>query len=302
MTPSTTGQHLEMSTIRRFLGHRDSIFLFLALTGALTVLLAVFGQPTTLTDYAEQHTRLTPLGIISICFTVGYAILTASRIALFFFHKWQRLQPAAYIIWLIAEMILCVSVMTLVFWALSGAGSIRIAPLAADLALGYVCIQIIPYVISILIFLLNEAKHDLLSMRQLLEKQAASPHPQTDVPLNFFNKGNHLALSTKSSNVLFIEAADNYVNIHYLNDGKEETLILLNSMKNIETAFAGTSLMRCHRGYMVNVENVRLMRKDSTGLVLELNHTSKTIPVSKSFAEPITNYFAYNTGMPLPNE
>ena len=111
-----------------------------------------------------------------------------------------------------------------------------------------------------------------------------------------------MSFATKLSNILYIESADNYVNIHYINGDKEDTFILFNSMKNIEKNFKGTSLMRCHRGYMVNAENVKLMRKDGMGLLLELNQTDKVVPVSKSYAEPITQYFAYNTSMPLPDE
>ena len=47
--------------------------------------------------------------------------------------------------------------------------------------------------------------------------------------------GPHTAAVWRSS-LQYIEAADNYVNIHYVNAGKEETFILLNSMKNIEKA------------------------------------------------------------------
>ena len=141
-----------------------------------------------------------------------------------------------------------------------------------------------------------------MRIRQQLDQQDSQPVSNTDKTVNFFLKGGRLAFSTKVSSLQYIEAADNYVNIHYVNAGKEETFILLNSMKNIEQELAGTSLMRCHRRYMVNVANVKLMRKDGVGLVLELNGTSKVIPVSKSFSEPITQHFANSTNITLPNE
>lgn len=290
------------SAIARFLGHRDSVFLFLALTYVFTVLLVVFIDPAPLFEYITQLNHMAQRGILAICCAIVCMLLAMSRLMLMLLHNRKMLQPPAYIIWLIVEMLVCVSIMTLTIWAISGAGTIRLAPLAAILALSYLGLQIIPYVVSFLVFQLGEAKNDLLKTRQLLEKQSAIATPPTDTIFNFFNKGNRLALSTKSSNVLYIEASDNYVNIHYINDNKEETLILLNSMKNLETSFANTSLLRCHRGFMVNVENVHLMRKEAQGLVLELNHTSRTIPVSKSFAQPITDYFAFNTRLAIPNE
>lgn len=302
MTSKTTGQPDNSLPIAQFLGNKDSIFLFLALVGAFTILLVVFGQPTSLTEFTSQQTNLSPLGQVTICFITGYAITVISRIALYFIYKTGKTPLIGYIVWLVVELLLCVSVMTLVFWAISGAGTVSLAQLVGDLTLGAISLEIVPYVIAYLVFRLNESKRDITELRKQLEIQSKLPSTPTDRIINFFTKTNHLALSTKQSNVLYIEAADNYVNIHYITDGKEDTLILFNSMKNIEKALEGTSFIRCHRGYIINVENVRLMRKESLGLVLELNHTQKVIPVSKSYAEPITRYFAYNTNMALPNE
>ena len=206
------------------------------------------------------------------------------------------------VIWIVAELILCVSVMALVLWGLCGGGAVDLTPLVGDLVLGTIGVLLVPTVVTYLIRRLREAQGEVMRMRQLLGHQDGQAKQAADASVNFFAKGGRLAFSTRMGNILYIEAADNYVNIHYVNGEKEETFILFNSMKNIEKSFAGTSLMRCHRGYMVNADNVRLMRKEALGLVLEINHCAKTIPVSKSFAEPVTQYFAYNTNMTLPNE
>ena len=295
-------QTLNIGSLRRFLTRHESILLFLALTIVMAVLLVVFGQPTSLTELTEQLTRLSPLGQISISFTAGLGTLIISRAILYFANRSRELSPAACGIWLIAEMLLCVSVMTLVLWAVSGGGRLRLAPLVGSIVLGYIGVLLVPYVVTFLIYRLHETHDEVVRLRQQLDQQDVQPKSSADKTINFFLKGGRLAFSTKVSNLLYIEAADNYVNIHYINAGKEETFILLNSMKNIEMELAGTSLMRCHRRYMVNVANVKLMRKDGVGLVLELNGTAKVIPVSKSFSEPVTQHFANSTNIALPNE
>ena len=295
-------QTLNIGSLRRFMTRHESILLFLSLTLVVTVLLVVFGQPTSLTGFTEQLTKLSPLGQIAICFTTGIATLILSRAVLFLVNRVHGVGPAACLIWLIAEMILCVSVMTLVLWALSGGGRVQLAPLVGNIVLGYFGVLLVPNVVTFLIYRLRETHDELMRIRQQLDQQDSQPVSNTDKTVNFFLKGGRLAFSTKVSSLQYIEAADNYVNIHYVNAGKEETFILLNSMKNIEQELAGTSLMRCHRRYMVNVANVKLMRKDGVGLVLELNGTSKVIPVSKSFSEPITQHFANSTNITLPNE
>ena len=293
-------QTLNIDSIRRFLTRHESVFLFLALTLAFTVLLVVFGQPTSMTDFTSQHTALSPLGQVAIGLTSGFASLCFSRIALFLFNRSHELQAAACGIWLIAEMLICVSVMTLVLWAVGGAGPVQLSRLVADLVLGFVGIILIPYVITYLIFRLHEDKQEILRLRQELMRQDPAQQAGAEAKINFYDKGKRLAFSTKRGNILFIEAADNYVNIHYLNDGKEDTFILHNSLKEMEKYFSNTCLIRCHRGYIVNAENVKLMRKESTGLMLEINLSTKVIPVSKSYAESITQYFASNTLTPIP--
>ncbi len=295
-----TDQTLNIGSIRRFLTRQESILLFLAITGALTILLVVFGQPTSLVGFTEQRTSLSPLGQIAICFVSGFGTLIFSRELLYFVNRRREVQPVACGIWLIIEMLLCVSVMTLVFWAVSGAGEVQLAELVGDIVLGYVGLQVVPYVITFLIFRLRESRTEMDRLRQTVERYETMALPAADVNVNFYAKGGRLAFSTKMSNVLYIEAADNYVNIHYINDGKEDTFILHNTLKEIEKRFVGTSLKRCHRGYMVNAENVKLMRKEAIGMVLEINQSAKTIPVSKSYVTAVTQHFANNTEVPLP--
>ncbi len=297
-----TDQPLNFATIRRFLTRFESILLFLSLTLVVAVLLVVFGQPTSILGYFEQQSNLTPLGQITISFISGFGVLALSRVLLSLVGRKHDLSPAAMVIWIVAELIVCVSVIALVLWGLCGGGTVDLASLVGALVLGMAGVLLVPTVVTYLIRRLREAQDEVVRLRQLTGHQDGQAKQAAEASVNFFAKGGRLAFSTRMGNILYIEAADNYVNIHYLNGEKEETFILFNSMKNIEKSFAGTSLMRCHRGYMVNADNVRLMRKEALGLVLEINHCAKTIPVSKSFAEPVTQYFAYNTNMTLPNE
>lgn len=297
-----TDQPLNFAAIRRFLTRFESILLFLSLTLVVAVLLVVFGQPTSILGYFEQQSSLTPLGQITISFISGFGVLALSRVLLSLVGRKHDLSPAAMVIWIVAELIVCVSVIALVLWGLCGGGTVDLASLVGALVLGMAGVLLVPTVVTYLIRRLREAQDEVVRLRQLAGHQDGQAKQAAEASVNFFAKGGRLAFSTRMGNILYIEAADNYVNIHYLNGEKEETFILFNSMKNIEKSFAGTSLMRCHRGYMVNADNVRLMRKEALGLVLEINHCAKTIPVSKSFAEPVTQYFAYNTNMTLPNE
>ena len=54
--------------------------------------------------------------------------------------------------------------------------------------------------------------------------------------------------------------------------------------KTIEENLADTSIVRCHRSYMINVTKINHIKKSSQGRYIILNNTDiKPIPVSKSY-------------------
>ena len=61
--------------------------------------------------------------------------------------------------------------------------------------------------------------------------------------------------------------------------------VLRSSMKSIEELCASHSLVRCHRSYIVNPEHVRILRKDSRGLLFADLDTPEpvSVPVTKTY-------------------
>ena len=103
-----------------------------------------------------------------------------------------------------------------------------------------------------------------------------------------------LRFSVKSDNLLYIEAADNYVSIYYLNKDTVTRFMLRNTLKNLEDALKGTEVVRCHRKYMVNCERVRVIRREKEGIELELDITGTlNIPVSRTYAESVMSTFSH---------
>lgn len=287
-----TDQTVTSSTIAQFLTHGGSIMWFLELTAVCTILLVVFGQPTSIFNYVVQTGSLKPLAQVAIAALSGFAVLSFSRAMLYFLGKRVEFNLTGCVIWLLVEAILCIAVMSLVLWALSGAGRMQLAPFVGDLLLSIVGLELAPYVISFLIYLLRLEHAEVLRLRELLPKPDRLDPAFADRIINFYDKGNRLVFATKSANVLYVEAADNYANIHYINEGKEDCFILHNSLKEMERAYSDSGLLRCHRGYMVNVENVKLMRKENNLIQLEINEVQRPIPVSKSYEKEFMRRFS----------
>lgn len=292
-----TDQTLNLPAIVRFLTSKEANLLFLALSFLMTVIIVVFVQPMSMLEFTTQTTRLSPLAQLSLMSVCGFAVVALSRALLVWVSSRKELALYALSVWMFVELILCVAVATLMAWSLSGGGPVKLAPLAGDILLGIVSVFLIPNVIGYLSFRLRELRSELVATRRRFtsESQAAP----TEQSINFYDKGGRLAFSTRFANVLYIEAADNYANIHYINGDKEDMFILHNSLKDLEKEYSDMGLLRCHRGYMVNVANVKLMRKERSGLVLELATTAKTIPVSKSYTSDVTAFFSSDNVSPV---
>lgn len=274
----------------RFLTSGESNLLFLVLSFLMGVILVVFVQPVGILDYTSRNSTLSPLAVVALMAAGGYAMVALSRGVLVLVSRRKELSLFWLIMWMSIELILCVAVTVIMAWSISGGGKVRLAPLAADVLLGNVTVFLIPNVITYQAFRLKEMRVELVSLRRKFTTDAQAV--PSDQSINFYDKGGRLSFSTRIANVLYIEAADNYTNIHYINEEKEDTFILHNSLKDLEKEYSGIGLLRCHRGYMVNVMNVKLMRKEKGSFVLELASTSKAIPVSKSYAAAVTKHFS----------
>jgi len=145
-------------------------------------------------------------------------------------------------------------------------------------------ILLIPYLISLLYFA-------WLDKKQNLEKLLTENNGDPDLPrfINFDDENGDTRLTLLLNDLLYLEASENYVIIHYLNHNKPERMLLRNSMKRMEEQLSDFPVIRCHRSYMVNLPQVRLAKKTKTGMIIELT-TSMPIrlPVSETYKNQFT--------------
>jgi DNA-binding LytR/AlgR family response regulator len=89
--------------------------------------------------------------------------------------------------------------------------------------------------------------------------------------------------SVKSKDILYLESTDNYVTVYFSNEGKVSKHMIRTSLKNIENAELSVKLLRCHRSFIVNLENVLWMKKEGRNFVLKIKNIESFIPVSRSY-------------------
>lgn len=277
--------------IPKFFTEIKSMWLFLATMIVVTVLFIVFYQPASYMRTDESVSNLNVYIFTVIMVSSGAALFVISRLFLYLIQRKHSMEFFHFIIWMAAELIVISVLLTVIAFFLGNVKRLAFSDMLWLVSLDFLSVIAVPYIISVLIFNLDDRRQRLANLQATLES-ASLKLPSEGDNLLFKDRGGKLSFSTRRSNVLYIEAADNYCNIHYLNEGKEDMFILHNSMKQLNASDEYKGLLRCHRSFMVNIENVKLLRKDKDGLVLELTDGSKAIPVSRTYNESVVRFFS----------
>jgi DNA-binding LytR/AlgR family response regulator len=86
--------------------------------------------------------------------------------------------------------------------------------------------------------------------------------------------------------LLFIKSTDNYVEVYRAGRDNIEIILLRSSLKQIEENLKSYPfLFRCHRTYLINVNNISKVTGNSQGYKLIFKGVEYPIPVSRSYSK-----------------
>lgn len=139
---------------------------------------------------------------------------------------------------------------------------------------------------SMLLILGKEVSDSHQRLADITVAKQAEDLPDHPNRYHFYDEKGELKLSVRPDMVYYLEAADNYVQICYMSAGKLEKMLIRNTLKNIEWRFRDKGLVRCHRSYVVNLNQVCALRRQENELVLDFGEEKiKPIPVSRGYGE-----------------
>ena len=129
--------------------------------------------------------------------------------------------------------------------------------------------------------LLNEQLKKLQTSEQDIQPtQEDNTNPVSQITLEG-NTNEHVNLEI--SDLLYIEAVGNYVKVVLLREGEVHTNMLRATMKQMEDQLqAYAIIVRCHRAFMVNLNQVEHISSNSRAMQLVMRHSHDAIPVSRS--------------------
>ena len=223
-------------------------------------------------------------------YMVALSIMIISKLLMSQMQSKINFTPYRYIMWVLAEIIivsLSYTHFTFVF-----VPSIDESPVNLLLkAFGCILLIIaIPYTILTL-YAAYKSKTEELEMLQY--KLALNSEPSVMYPslVNLYDYNGTLKLTINSESLYYMESQDNYVKIYYENQGKLLSYMLRSRTKTIEENLAETSMVRCHRSYMINMDRVKVLRRDKDGVFIEFGIEGVAdIPISRTYIENITKW------------
>lgn len=111
-------------------------------------------------------------------------------------------------------------------------------------------------------------------------KLTAHTNPISTIIIDSQNQNEELMIN--SSDLLFIKAADNYIEVYYLERGEVRNSMLRNTLKSVEEIFTeNENIIRCHKSYLVNLQYVNNVSGNAQGYKLHFRFTDIPIPVSR---------------------
>lgn len=207
-----------------------------------------------------------------------FLVLVMSRTLLYILRKRLSSDRGNYFVWISGEFLL-IALFTALYVSLITKGEKTYFE-----ALLYSFI----YLFTVLIY-----PYAIITLIQTLKSVRASKYAvvdDTSSRIRFYDDKHTLKFVIAASSILYIEAQENYVRIHYLDGEQLKNYQLRATMKKIEESLTTNGLIRCHRSYFVNPRHIHALRKDKDNYIYaEIDNLAHSeIPVSKKYYESVS--------------
>ena len=221
----------------------------------------------------------------TILVTLGMSIVAISRMIMYHYSKkpTHNITILKYILWVIVELLLLSASFTLLALITSYGGAERDPMEIYKNALqNTVFIMFIPYFICIMYLSYQDKSAKL---RTIMEENIGNKSVSF---IAFHDDRGILQLSVAKENLLYIESADNYISTWYLKNGQLKKQLIRITLKDLSQQLADTNIVRCHRSFMVNLDQIKVLRREKENLFIELGYPGlKEIPISKTYGEEV---------------
>jgi hypothetical protein len=225
----------------------------------------------------------------SIVILIGMLVIAISRLLMYLLSRKKAIRYGEYALWIIGEILSMAFVYTLIQrFFLQGQKDFMVIMKNTVRITAFIIL--LPYVIYWLYLSFKEKYVQLekINMGHPENMESLNDRKQQDTwsMIPFLDEKGILRFSVKREDLLYLEAADNYVLIHYLEGDKKMKYMIRTTLKRIEQGFSAKNLVRCHRSFIINIDHVRTIRREKEGLIINFESpVNITVPISKTYLE-----------------
>ncbi len=230
-------------------------------------------------------------------FTLLFAVNAVLLVVLsnFILYKTRnkiRMTVLGYVAWRIVETLLIVLEYSFITIPVTGIGWEKLPMTIATASIYGTISLIIPYLVFAMHYIIKDQNRTIRLMKYDTVISDEPIKPSLEKITLFDNSGN-LKFCVSSSNLYYIASDDNYILVWYADaKGELKKYMLRCRLKTVEESFRNSNLVRCHRKYIVNMDKVKVLRKEKEGYELDLDNDSiPPIPVTKTYSENVLRIF-----------
>jgi len=277
--------------IPAYLYEKSNIIRLILLTASFALLFINIFQPFGSRVWYPYISDLKYFFFSSLIILTGMLVVVISRLIMIAYTKKNSIQYWEYGLWVVAEILSMSLFYSLFAKFIPKEGMNRdFTDIFHQSTVNTSLVILLPYSILWLYFSWRD-KNNMLE--KMTKEEQSLDLPKKNL-IAFPDEKGELRISIVLENLLYVDSADNYATIHYLNKSKLSHFLIRNSLKWIEENLTKDSpLVRCHRSYVVNLDKVKVLRKTKDGIFLELEtDNTPDIPVSKTYYERVMTKFS----------
>lgn len=280
------------SKVPGYMYEKSNIIRLILLTAAFALLFINIFQPFNSRDWYPDISEFKYFFFSSLIILTGMLVVVISRMIMHSYTKKHELFYWQYALYVAGEVLAMSLFYTLFAKFVPRSGGERdILEIFYQSTKNTGWVLLLPYSILWLYFSWRE-KNNML--KKFTQEEFAVPEIKKKPMIAFPDEKGEIKISVMIENLLYVDSADNYATIHYLNKSKLSHFLIRNSLKWIEENLTKeTPLVRCHRSYIVNLDMVKVLRKTKDGIFLEMDAlNTPDIPVSKTYYDRVMDKFS----------
>ena len=230
----------------------------------------------------EVLVQLITLGFIF----VGMAVVAISRWIMGVYTRKRELSYMQYISWVAFEILIMALIFTIA--ALFTDTPKPVTTLFYNSLVKTILILLIPYVMCYIYFIWQER---VAQLRHIRERLAEDETALQAAYVQIYDEKGEMRLSVRREHLFLLESADNYVCVWYINNNSPKKVLVRNTLTKVAKQLESTHIQRCHRSYIINLDLIKVMRREKEGIFVEFGVEGvPDVPISKTYVENINNW------------